>query len=235
MGMSGVELGSTTNRPALRHRITFGTARTLAYVSVLELGTVWERTLRRARVPLKYSQGFNPRPRMHFAAPLPVGCGSEADLLDITIEEPWSSEALAAALQTTTPADLTVVSIAPVDDTAPALSELLIEAEYRVWLRDVSEESLRAAVETLRNSESIPVVKQRRGHPGKTYDLRPLIKDLQVIPDTPAPWVGLWLWLEARTGATGRPDEVLKAMDLMDHPQRCSRTRLILEGAPATP
>jgi radical SAM-linked protein len=232
--MSGPGLGTSSNEAALRHRITFGTSRTLAYVSVLELGTVWERTLRRARVPLKYSQGFNPRPRMHFAAPLPVGCGSEADLLDILIEQPWTSNAVAQALQGTKPTDLALVRIDPIEEKAPALSELLTEAEYRIWLQGVSDDGLQEAVGSLMASESVLLPKRGRRHRGKPYNLRPLIKDLRIAPDTPAPWVGLWMRLEARPGATGRPDEVLKALNLSDHPQRCFRTRLVLNEPSAT-
>jgi radical SAM-linked protein len=223
MGMSDPDLS------ARRHRITFATSRTLAYVSVLELGTSWERTLRRAGIPLKYSQGFNPRPRMHFAAPLPVGCGSRADLLDLTLDEPWTSEAIARALRGTMPRDLTVIDTAPVADDAPALSELLVEAAYEVWLREVTQEEVAAAVRSTVTADALPLPKRGRRHRGKTYDLRPMILDLQVTPSAPAPWVGLKMRLEARAGATGRPDEVLKALNLVDRPQRCFRTALILQ------
>ncbi len=232
--MSGIGLNATTDEVRLRHRITFGTSRSLAYVSVLELGRVWERTLRRAHVPLKYSQGFNPRPRMNFAAPLPVGCGSEADLLDILMEEPWSSEGIARALQDVTPADLNVVSIAPVEDSAPALSEQLVEAEYKVWLGHVKEDSLQSAIDQFTASESVSLERRGRRHRGKSYNLRPLVKKLELIRDTPSPWVGLWMRVGARPGATGRPDEVLKALNLIDNPQRCFRTRLILEVSSGT-
>lgn len=227
--MSGPDLKPIQPPTGRRHRITFGTSRSLAYVSVLELGTVWERTLRRARTPLKYSQGFNPRPRMHFAAPLPVGCGTEADLLDVLLDEAWPSGALLRALRSVAPQDLTVIDTRAVPDDDPALSEQLTQTEYRVWLRDVKEEAVATAIEKLLAQESVLLPKRGRRHRGKSYDLRPLIVDLQSVPDTPTPWSGLWMRLQARPGATGRPDEVLKALGLVDHPQRCFRTRLILE------
>ncbi|MBN2005908.1 MAG: DUF2344 domain-containing protein [Anaerolineae bacterium] len=216
--------------PAIRHRITFATAKTLAYVSVLELGRAWERSLRRARVPLKYSQGFNPRPRMNFAAPLPVGCGSDADLLDILLEVPWTADAITAVLEGVLPPDLSVRDVSPVAADVPALSEQLVAAEYRVWLRDVATADVVAAVVGFLADDAIPMVKRGRKHHGKTYDLRPLVQELCVV-DAPAPWVGLRLRVQARPGATGRPDEVLKALNLTDPPRRCTRERLILEEA----
>lgn len=220
--------GETPTESADRHRIEFATFRSLAHVSVLELGTLWERSLRRARVPVKYSQGYNPRPRMHFAAPLPVGCGSDADLLDISLEIPWASDAIYQALEGMTPPDLAVLNVVPVPDGTSALSEQLVETEYCLWLRGVDRGTVESAVEELLAAESVLLPKRGRRHRGKTYDLRPLIKGLTIRPSPPSPWLELWMRLNAQPGATGRPDEVLKALKLPDVPRRCRRTRLIL-------
>ncbi len=216
-----------TNPQSLRYRITFATRRTLAYVSVLELGKVWERGLRRAGMPLKYSQGYNPRPKLHFAAPLPVGCGSEADLLDVWLEAPVDPETMRAALAEAVPPDLAVVDVRAVPENEAALSEQLVATEYRVWLRDVGPEIVQSAVTDFLHSDTLALVKRGRKYRGKTYDLRPLVEELR-LEDAPAPWTGLWMRVHARPGATGRPDEVLKALDLTDTPRRCTRTRLIL-------
>ena len=74
------------------------------------------------------------------------------------------------------------------------------------------------------------MAKRGRKYRGKTYDLRPLVHELR-IDDAPGPWVGMWMRVNARPGATGRPDEVLNALGLKDVPRRCTRTRLILENA----
>jgi radical SAM-linked protein len=221
---------STTdpNGASLRHRITFGTRRTLAYISVLELGTLWERTLRRARVPVKYSQGYNPRPRMHFAAPLPVGCGSEADLLDVELDEPRTAGAIEEALRDVTPMDLTVVAVTAVSEDEEALSEQLVETVYRTKVRDVPRRTVEDAVARLMDAETWPMPKRGRKHRGKTYDLRALIHELRLEPAAEGPWTDLWMRLNAQPGATGRPDEVLKALDLAEAPRRCARVALIL-------
>ncbi|HOU13782.1 MAG TPA: TIGR03936 family radical SAM-associated protein [Anaerolineae bacterium] len=217
-----------TSYPPLRYRIMFATRRTLAYVSVLELGKVWERSLRRAGMPLKYSQGYNPRPKLHFAAPLPVGCGCEADLLDVWLESPVAPEVMLAALANALPPDLSVSDIHNVPEDEPALSEQLIAAEYRVWLRDVTPDAVQSAVADFLDSATLSLAKRGRKYRGKTYDLRPLVEELH-CEDAPSPWLGLWMRLHARPRATGRPDEVLKALGLSDVPRRCTRTRLILD------
>ncbi len=221
------QISSERHRNALRHRITFATRRTLAYVSVLELSTIWERSLRRAEVPIKYSQGYNPRPRIQFAAPLPVGCGSEADLLDLLLHAPLTAETIAAALAGKTPPDLTVIDVCAVTDDEPALAEQLTAAEYRVWLRDVERAEVEAAIAAFLAREEALLPKRGRKYRGKPYNLRPLVYELRGI-DAPAPWIGLWMRVNARPGATGRPDEVLKALGWQDTPRRCTRERLIL-------
>ena len=212
-----------------RLRLTFATERTLAYISVLDLGRIWERSLRRADVPLRYSQGFNPRPKMQFAAPLPTGCGGAAEWLDIWLEETWEPARVAAALAGQTPADLTIVDIVAVPEDEPALSEQLTMAEYRLWLREVEPERVAVAVESLLAADSLPRPKRGR-RSGRTYDLRPLVESLTVVAVTP-PWTAaLHIRLTARPGATGRPDEVLSALGLADVPRRCTRVRLKVES-----
>lgn len=215
--------------PALRHRITFATRRTLAHVSVLNLGTIWERTLRRAHVPVKYSQGYNPRPKLQFARPLPTGCGGEVEWIDVYLNEAWTSRRIEAALRGKTPQDLQVKGVAPVPDDEPALQQQVIATTYRTLLRDVNPTVVRERVEELLAAETLMRPKRGRRR-NKMYDLRPLVKNIDVEATPPAGWhVALRMDLTALPGATGRPDEVLKALELADAPRRCTRLRIYLD------
>lgn len=229
--MSGIEMtAEAVVDSGARHRITFATSRTLAYVSVLDLGRIWERSLRRARIPVRYSQGFNRRPKMQFAAPLPTGCGGEAEWLDVWLDEPWPPHSVSAALQGHMPENLKIVDVALAPSDAPPLSEEVIAAAYRILLRDVPFKDVQAAAQTLMSAEQI--MRPRRGRRrGKDYDLRPLVETLELTP-SPAPWGAmLHMRLTARPGATGRPDEVLGAMGFGDVPRRCVREQLIVQHA----
>lgn len=219
---------------SVRVRLTFATTRTLAYVSVLDLGRLWERALRRAGIPLRYSLGFNPRPKMQFAAPLPTGCGGAAEWLDIWLETPWDPDAISAALEGQLPPDLQLLHVTLVPENAPPLSEQLEAVTYRVLLRDVDYTSVAAACEALlKESEVLRAKRGRRRH--QQYDLRALIEALHAEPAT-APWsVALEMRLKAQAGATGRPDEVLNALGLADAPRRCTRTALLLTADEASP
>ncbi len=214
--------------PQHRYRITFSTHKALAYISVLDLGKIWERSLRRAGVPLKYSQGFNPRPKLQFAAPLPTGCGGQAELLDMWLEQAWMPEQIVAALSDKTPADLNVNAVKIVPAAEPPLSEQLTAADYQVWLRDIDPHHVTNAVSAFLATETVE--RPRRGkHHGDIYNLRPLVDTLAVTA-APAPWnAALAMRLSARPGATGRPDEVLHALELSDAPRRCIRLQLHLQ------
>ena len=214
-------------QPAIyRYRIHFALANTLAYVSVLELGRLWERTLRRAQVPLRYSQGFNPRPKFQFPAPLPVGCGGEAEFLDVLFDAPREPQAITSALRAVAPADMRILRVEPRPLRDPAPAEQLIAAEYRILLREIAPQDVQTAVDTFNQTEHVWMEKRGRRR-GQQYDLRPLVLELQ-LGDSPPPWIALEMRLAARPGATGRPDVVLQSLGLSDVPRRCTRTRLIL-------
>lgn len=204
-----------------RYRIRFGKDGALRYISHLDLARVWERTLRRASAPLIYSQGFNPHPQMQIAAALPLGCASTCELLDIWLEGNIPPpEELLPRLQAAAPEGLTVQAVWPVDEHSPALQTLTRTAIYRVELNTPpSREDLQDRVKAL--LEQPAIWRERRG---RRYDLHPLIKRLEVLPEEP-PALELEVMLSQEEG-TGRPDEVLDALGLEVYNARITRTAI---------
>src|SRR5579862_3363209 len=76
---------------ARRLRVRFTKGEEVRYISHLDLMRTWERILRRAGIKLAHSQGFNPRPRLVFAAPLSVGVTSDAEIVDVVVEDDGSA------------------------------------------------------------------------------------------------------------------------------------------------
>ena len=72
----------------MRLRITFSKSGALRYTGHLDLQTTWERTLRRAGLPLAYTHGFHPGPRIQIASALPLGFIGRAEIVDIWLDEP---------------------------------------------------------------------------------------------------------------------------------------------------
>jgi radical SAM-linked protein len=215
----------------MRVRITFSKNGALAYTSHLDLARVWERSLRRAAVPLVYSQGFNPRPKLQLAAALPLGHTAGAELLDIWLEKRMSVEQLAKDLVRVLPDGLTVSDVRQVTLKEPALPVQVVSAEYRVDVETgKSAEAIAERIEQVVQAKELPQERKRAGRENRSYDLRPLIERLELEQSEAAEGIAvLGMQLAARQGATARPEAVLAAMGLADVFARYHRRRLVLE------
>lgn len=210
----------------MRIRITFSKSGPLIYISNLDLYTLWERAARRAGLPLAYSQGFHPQPKIHLGAALPLGFSSRCELLDMRLNEDFDTYSLASRLNGALPPGLRVTKIEPVGDLTPALQTLITSAAYEVGLREeCAPPDLPERVDGLLRAESLP--RERRG---KRYDLRPLIEELSVVPALADGTRIIEMRLKAQEGATGRPDEVLEALGIKREDARIERTALSLRS-----
>jgi len=205
----------------MRIRITFVKQGALRYTGHLDLHKLWERAARRAELPLAYSQGFHPQPKMNMAAALPLGFSSRCEVIDMKLEQDIQLESLPTRLNNTLPSGLQVVDVEQVDERAPALQTQVLSAEYEVTLTEAVDRSeLKRKLDSVIGSNSIP--RERRG---KTYDLRPLIEEVSVLSDG-----RIFMRLLAREGATGRPEEVLDVLGIAFEGTRIERTRLIFQS-----
>lgn len=204
----------------MRIRITFVKQGALRYTGHLDLHKLWERAARRSELPLAYSQGFHPQPKLNMAAALPLGFSSRCELMDMKLEHDIPLNDLATRLNETLPSGIRVVGVEQVDERAPALQTQVASAEYEVTLTEPVEGSeLKRRIDSVSKSKAIP--RERRG---KMYDLRPLIQELGLLPNEK-----LFMRLAAREGATGRPEEVLDVLGIAFEETRIERTRLIFQ------
>jgi len=207
----------------MRLLITFSKSGTLRYIGHLDLHRMWERTCRRARIPLKYSQGFHPQPRISLGCALPLGFIGKAELIDIKLEEDMDPEIVKNKLQNATPPGLEISSIESIDPSLPALQTQVESAEYLVeFLDPIDHELIHERLDSIIEAESI--IRERKG---KTYDLRPLILSME-LEMTGMNDRAISMKLMAAPGATGRPEEVLKVMGIRPEDTRITRTALFL-------
>jgi len=216
----------------MRIRITFAKQGPLRYTGHLDLHKLWERAARRAQLPLAYSHGFHPQPKMNIAAALPLGFSSRCEVMDMRLEHEIQLEGVREKLQQTLPAGIQVLNVENADERAPALQTQVASAEYQVTLTGLIDGSeLKRKIDSVMESESI--IRERRG---KKYDLRPLIEGLALksapslrsaahSPDEKGEQI--FMRLAAREGATGRPEEVLDTLGIAFEETRIERTNLI--------
>jgi len=207
----------------MRARITFTKRGALRYTGHLDLHQLWERAMRRAGLPLSYSQGFHPQPKISLAAALPLGFSSRCEVLDARLNKEIPIEEIAARLQESLPPDIQITRVESVDEKLPALQTQVVAAAYQVELTESADESeIRRGVEEILQAESIQ--RERRG---KFYNLRPLIEALSVSASGDK--IFLRMKLAAREGATGRPEEVLNALGIEPETARVERTELFFQ------
>jgi radical SAM-linked protein len=204
--------GSGASRPVVREprqrwRIVF---RRAATASQRELVPAWEQAVVESGLPVLMSPGERPRPRLVFAAALPVSAAAEAELADLTLIERRPVWDVRERLERVLPPGNELVSLFDVWLGEPALPGLVIAAEWRITLREETPvEPLRAAVGELLAATSLPRDRQRAGT-STVYDLRPLLGHLSVGATSP-PTLHVRTLYHAERGV-GRPDEVIAAL-----------------------
>lgn len=205
----------------MRLRIHFAKTEAMRYTGHLDLHRAWERTMRRAGLPLAYSQGFRPHPRINLGCALPLGFTSRDEVVDIWLEQSCSTEEVESLLKDALPPGIQLRCVEVADEKEPALQAQVQAAEYLITFLQALPD-LNANLECIRQSESLP--RQRRG---KAYDLRPLILEMHRLRDDEAGQPRLQIILSAREGATGRPEEVILVLGGEPNLSRVERTRLI--------
>ena len=209
----------------MRVRITFAKQGALRYVGNLDLHKIMERSLRRADLPLAYSHGYHPQPKINLAAALPLGFASRAEVMDVWLNR--EVQGIVPSLQANVPPGLIILGATQVDEREPSLQTQVVAAEYQVEITEAGYAAgLNEKIASVMESESIP--RERRG---KKYDLRPLIEELSPfsLEGAGGEGQGLFMRLTSREGATGRPEEVLDVLGIPLEDTRIERTNLIFK------
>jgi radical SAM-linked protein len=206
-----------------RLRVRFRRADEVKSISHLDLMRCWERAFRRAEVPLAYSEGFTPHPRISLAAPLAIGVTSEAELMDVVVTRWVSPHWFSGGVSRQLPPGLEVMAVVPVATTLPSLQSAVRLAEYRVAVDNtLTAKELDTAVEHLLSLEQLPW-HHHRDTGERNYDLRALIEDLWVEPGGE-----IGMSLRCDSGGSGRPEQVALALGFGNYPKSIHRTRLVL-------
>lgn len=218
-----------------RVRITFSRGEEIKYISHLDIMRMWERIFRRAGLPLAYTRGFNPHPRLSLAAPLPVGTLASAELLEVYLEHTLPLDQLQKEVERQLPPGVRISRVEEVEASAPPLASTVRAAEYEVavttrWSRRDMEERIDRLLCTsklLRERRRPRGASDARGRAEeiRRYDLRPLIEDV---------WIDRWnseqvlgMRLKADSHGTGRPEDVLDELHLPPELAEITRTKLI--------
>ncbi len=150
-----------------------GPSRLLGHLELLQLIF---RVLRRANLPLAYSQGFNPTPKVSFSQALPVGMESMVEYFDMELLRPINPDAgLVARLNRELPPGLAVDRIV----LAPKKNPICIRASYEIKLQGQDPEVLKTQAASFLACAQFPITRVRKNRQ-TSFDMRPLIVSMEI-------------------------------------------------------
>ena len=210
----------------MRVRVRFQKLGKVRWTSHRDVARMWERACRRVHVPLAWTAGFSPRPKLSFGLALPTGAESLAEYLDMELaaDAGVDVEGLAALLSPALPAGVDVTAAAAVDARAPSLQEDVVSCTWRVGL--VPGADLVLLVDRALASSSLLVERERKGRLS-VDDVRPAILTLAVV--TTAEGEPELEALLATHPRALRPQELLRALDPDLEATRVCRTHQWIE------
>ena len=149
----------------------------LRFISHLDLQRFMQRALRRARLPVSFSQGFNPHPQISFASALAMGHTSECELLDVKLAEPVNLMSAMKQFASALPPEMPLNAARLVDDSHPSLSSMLKCADYRIEFPDSDIEKISEAAEAFMAEQSVIAMRKTKSGE-KPADIRAMTLSL---------------------------------------------------------
>ena len=210
-----------------RLRTKFSRGEELKFLSHLDITRLWQRAFLRAGIPLSYSHGFNPHPRLALAAPLAVSVVSHGELMDVWCDRPISPDYLVSAVNRSLPRGIEMLVAYQLAPFLPSLQSQVRYSEYSVVVRtEKNTAEINLAIEKLLALGELPWQHQRDTGI-RHYDLRALI-DSVWLADYQNGYGTLGMKLRCDSRGAGRPEQVTLALGFDTRPQRICREQLIL-------
>jgi radical SAM-linked protein len=169
----------------MRLRIRFAKHGKVRFTSHRDVARIWERSLRRASLPVAYSEGFSPRPKLSFGLALSTGHESDAEYLDVELdaaavaEAPLDLDTLPHRLTSVLPDGMSVTGVAIVDRRTPSLQQAVTSCTWQIDVTGVDVPTAAGAVARALAADELVVTRERKGRT-VTDDLRPLVLSLDV-------------------------------------------------------
>lgn len=186
----------------------------MKFLSHLDMVRLVERSLRRGELPLKFSQGFNPHPKIAFAAPLSVGLTSDYELVDIELVESIDLGAFQEQFSQIFPSGIQYVR-AQLLEQSKSLMSLVTDCAYAVSVKTAvgGEKTFAKMSEQIMHKDEITVIKKskEKRKPDKSINIRPQIKELSIIDESEGEVV-LRMKLATGSAANLKPETVVASI-----------------------
>ncbi len=210
---NGIEIPERKQEPPAIQKIRIRLAKENAFLSHREMNHAFTRALRRARLPVAFTQGFSPRPKVSYSAATAVGITSTAEFADIEFHTAVAPQELMAALNNTLPEGLKVLEAWEIPLKTQHLTNQIIQSLYRVAVPNSLIGNAQGCQKRIQELMAQTEIWFERKHHKKQerIDIRPLIKAIRIAEKNAHETIIEMRLADSNTGK-GRPDEVLRVL-----------------------
>lgn len=167
----------------MKVRLRYAKQGRVRFTSHRDVARIFERSFRRLTVPVAYTEGFSPRPKISFGLALTVAHESQAEYLDVDLATSVDLEEFPVQLSAVLPEGIDVIAAAEVEAGAVSLQQAIVACSWEIEVLGCSLPEVVTAVETAMASPELPLQRERKGKTA-VVDVRPAIVDLVVLGPT---------------------------------------------------
>ncbi|MFC1559983.1 TIGR03936 family radical SAM-associated protein [Candidatus Margulisiibacteriota bacterium] len=190
-----------------RIRLTYSKEDNMKFISHSELIRAFEKAIRRADIPVAFSQGFNPHMKIDFGIPLQIGITSGCEIMDITTEKKISPDTAEIALNRTLPPGLKISEATEIGHNRPSIQSHVTAAVYRIILKEGQQPDQK--VKDILEQTEIQIIRRTKSGE-KKVDIRPMIKSLKLVDNK------LEATLQSSSSGTLKANEFLALLEGFD-------------------
>jgi radical SAM-linked protein len=166
----------------MRIRVRYTKRGKVRFTSHRDMARVWERTLRRADFPIAYTEGFSPRPKLHFGLALPTTYESDGEYLDIDLADALAVpvDSIPEILSPLLPGGVEVTAAAETDRGEMSLQQAVTSCSWWMQVDGLSQSRCSAAAASALAATSLPYTRERKGKM-VTDDVRPQMRSIEIV------------------------------------------------------
>lgn len=167
----------------MKVRLKFTKGNEVKYISHLDLTRVFQRAIRRTGIPISYSSGFNPHQEISFGAPLSLGITSNAEYVDLRLDEPMEIPEIIRRLNGSLPEGIRILDGTVLGENAKSAMSAVTHAKYSISMEieNIAPDALEKCIQAFASQEHIIVAKEqpKKNFQLKEIDIRPMIVDMK--------------------------------------------------------
>ena len=225
---------------AQRLRVCFGKQGDMALVSHLDLMRLFDRVMRRASLPITFTGGFHPGPRICLASALTLGATSEGEIVDFELTQAIDIETFHAQLVKQLPTDIPIYNVVEVDIKSPSATQSLEAAEYLLTVSipqsEVQLAQWQGWIETIKNQEEILSAHTTKSGKQQLINLRERLWEIELVSsshrESDSTAVLRYLGVCRPDGVILRPEQILSMLETVAngefHLLHIHRKRLVM-------